>query len=126
MKRVITPLVGLSLLVLVSHAQAEFRTILVRIKLGDNKKPSVTIYSDDAPDRRTATTVDDAAKAIRAMKGWGSSVGVYVTSDRAIRGDELKTLFGAIADNAWLELEFFGRDVPRHVGDHFLKKERAK
>jgi uncharacterized protein (TIGR03066 family) len=65
--------------------------------------------------------VDDAVKAIGQMKGWGSKVGVYVTGERGIRGDPLKKLLGAVNENHWLELEYFGREVPKVVGDHFLK-----
>ena len=40
----------------------------------------------------------EAVKVIGEMKGWGSQVGVYVTSDRAIPRAELKKLLAAADD----------------------------
>ena len=65
--------------------------------------------------------MDDAVKVIGEMKGWGSKVGVYVTADRSTPGAEVKKLLAAVNDNSWLDLEYFGRDVPKVVADHFLK-----
>jgi hypothetical protein len=114
-------LTGLVLFLVVSQARAEYRTVLVQVKQDQDKKASVTIHSDEKKEQKSAVSVDEAVKVIAEMKGWGSTVGVYVTSDRGGPRADLKKLLGAINDNAWLELEYFGRDFPKVVGDHFLK-----
>jgi hypothetical protein len=126
MKPVKPILAALALLLVVSQAHAEYRTVLVQVKQDKDKKASVTIYSDEKKDQKSAVSADEAVKVIGDMKGWGSSVGVYVTSDRGIPRDDLKKVLGAINDNRWLELEYFGREVPKVVGDHFLKGEADK
>jgi hypothetical protein len=119
-------LAGLAVLLLVTPARAESRTVLVRVQRDGDRKVSVTIYSDEDRDRRSAVAADEAVKTIAAMRGWGSTVGVYVTADRGTRGDDLRRVLGAIQDNHWLELEYFGREVPKVVGDHFLKRPAGK
>jgi hypothetical protein len=114
-------LAGLALLFVVAPAHAEYRTVLVRVTRDKDQKASVTIYSDDKTDQRSAASADDAAEAIGGMSGWGSAVGVYVKADRGVRREDLKKLLGAIQDNPRLDLEYFGREVPKVVGDHFLK-----
>jgi uncharacterized protein (TIGR03066 family) len=113
-------LAGLVVLLVVSQAHAEFRTVLVQLKQGQDKKASVTIHSDEKQEQKSAAPVDDAVKVIGAMKGWGSQVGVYITSDRAIPGADLKKLLAAVLDNPWLQLEYFGPETPKVVADHFL------
>jgi uncharacterized protein (TIGR03067 family) len=115
-------LAGLALLLAASHAHAEYRTVLVQIKQNKDKNTAVTIHSDEKKEHKTAVSVDEAVKIIGEMKGWGSSVGVYVVSDRSVARADSKKLLAAVSDNHWLELEYFGRDVPKGVGDHFLKE----
>src|SRR5262245_18844098 len=79
MKPVKPILAGLALLVLASQAHAEYRTVLVQVKQDKDKKASVTIYSDEKKDQQCAASVDEAVTVIGDMKGWGSTVGVYVT-----------------------------------------------
>jgi hypothetical protein len=112
---------GLAVLLVVSQTNAEYRTVFVQVKQNQDKKASVTIRSDEKKEQRTGVSVDDAVKVIAAMKGWGSQVGVYVTSDRAISGADLKKLLSGILDNPWLQLEYFGRKIPKVIADHFLK-----
>jgi hypothetical protein len=114
-------LAAIALLVLVSQTHAESRTVLVQVKQDKDKKASVTIRSDEPKEQKSAVSADDAAKVIGAMKGWGSKVGVYVASDRAVPRADLKKLLAAVNDNPWLDLEYFGREVPKVVADHFLK-----
>lgn len=108
-------------LILLSQARAESRSVLIQIKQGEDRKPVVTIHSDDATDRRVGASVDEAVKAIGGMKGWGSTVTVSVTAERGIRGDTVKKVLGAVCDNGWLDLEFFGGEAPKGVADYFLK-----
>ena len=72
-------------------------------------------------EQKAAVSVDDTVKVIGEMKGWGSQVGIYLTPDRAVPGADLKKLLAAVNDNPWLDLEYFGREVPKVVTDHFLK-----
>ena len=127
-KVTLTPLIfsSLALVFVVAQARAEYRTIFILVKQGENKKLSVTIHSDDVKDRKAAVGVDEAVKAITGLEGWGSGVGIHIPSERGVRGDELKNLLVAITDNHWLELESFGRTVPKQIGDHFLKQDRKK
>jgi hypothetical protein len=113
----------LALLLVVSQAHAESRTVLVQVKQDKDKKASVTIYSDEKKEQRSAVSVDEAVRVIGDMKGWGSSVGVYVTSDQSVSRSNSKRLLAAINDNPWLQLEYLGHEVPKVVGDHFLKRE---
>jgi uncharacterized protein (TIGR03066 family) len=114
-------LAGLAVLLVVSQTRAEYRTVLVQVKQDQDKKASVTIHSDEKKEQKSAVSVGDAVKVIGKLKGWGSQVGVYVTSDRAIPGADLKKLLSAVLDNSWLELEYFGHEIPKVVADHFLK-----
>jgi WD40 repeat protein len=112
-------LAGTLLLLPAAQVCAEYRTVLIQVTHVKNKVV-VTIHSDEKKERKSAISVDEAVKVISAMQGWGSSVGVYVAADRNLpRGDRQK-LFAAIDGNPWLELEYFGRAVPKNVGDHFL------
>jgi hypothetical protein len=111
---------GLVVVLLVSRAHAEYRTVLIQVKRGNDKSAAVTIYSDEKTERRSAASIAEAVKVINSMAGWGSKVGVYVVSDRALPRAGLHKLLRAIHDNHWLDLEYFGRDVPKVVGDHFL------
>jgi hypothetical protein len=114
-------LAGLAILLVVSQTHAEYRTVLVQVKQGQDKKASVTIHSDEKKEQKSAVPVEDAVKVIGKLKGWGSRVAVYVTSDRAIPGADLKKLLSAVLDNPWLELEYVGHEIPKVVADHFLK-----
>ena len=109
---------GLLLFLAAAQVRAEYRTVLIQVAQVKDKV-LVTIHSDEKKERKSAISVDEAVKAISAIQGWGSSVGVYVTGDRPPRGDRRK-MFAAIDSNPWLELEYFGREVPKKVGDHFL------
>ncbi len=124
MKLVKRTLVGLAFFFAVAQLHAESRTVLVVVKQEKDKKASVTIYSDEKKEQKSAVAVDEAAKVIGEMKGWGSAVGVYVTSDRGVARADVKKLLDAINDNLWLELQYFGREVPKIVADHFLKTAR--
>jgi hypothetical protein len=121
MKPVTPMLAGLALLLVVSQTHAEYRTVLVQVKQDKDKKTSVAIHSDEKKEQKSAVSVDDAVKVIGEMKGWGSQVGVYIASDRSIPGADLKKLLAEVSDNPWQDLEYFGREVPKVVADHFLK-----
>ena len=114
-------LAGLALLFVVSQTRAEYRTVLVQVKQDKDKNVSVTIHSDEKKEQKSAASMADAVKLIAEMQGWGSGVGVYVTCDKSVPRPDVKKLLAAINDNAWLDLEYFGREVPKTVGDHFLK-----
>jgi hypothetical protein len=119
-------LAGLALLVVVTQTPAESRTVLVQVKQDKDKKTSVAIHSDEKAEQKSAVSVDDAVKVVGEMKGWGSQVGVYITADRGVPAADLKKLFVAVSDNHWLGLEYFGREVPAVVADHFLKAAKPK
>jgi hypothetical protein len=119
-QRIVTALVLLSL---VSQARADSRTVLVQVKQGQDRKVLVTIHSDDAAERKSAASVDEAVKALADMKSWGH-VGVYVVAEGRVCGDDLKKMLGAVIDNPWVNLEYFGRKVPKVVGDYFLKETK--
>src|SRR3954468_12081501 len=88
-------------LLLAGPALAEYRVVLIRVSHTKEGKPLVTIRSDDKQDRTETASVDEACKAIKQMKGWGSAVGVFVVTDRGLKGPEAKKLLGAILDNVW-------------------------
>jgi hypothetical protein len=111
---------SLALLLAVSQARAECRTVLIQVKQ-EMGRASITIHSDDKKDRRSSVSLPEAVKAIKGMTGWGSSVGVYVTSDKGVRQEDLKKLFDAIEGNFWLDLTQSGGEIPKHLRDHFLK-----
>lgn len=126
-RKVVTSILpGLAFILGVSLARAEYRMVLIQVQQDKDKKVAVTIHSDEKTDRKSAASVDEAAKVIGEMRGWRSAVGVYVTSDRGIPRADLKKLLAAINDNDWLELEYFGREVPKVIGDHFLKGQANK
>src|SRR5215469_14903723 len=114
-------LAGLTVLVLVVQAHAEYRTVFIQVKQDKEKKASVTIHSDEKKEQKSAASVVDAVKVIGEMKGWRSQVGVYITAERTIPGADVKRLLAAVNDNLWLDLEYFGREIPTIVEDHFLK-----
>jgi hypothetical protein len=114
---------ALALLFLVSPARADSRKVLVQVKQGEDMKTLVTIHSDDAAERKSAVSVDEAVKALASMKSWGYA-GVYVVAEGNIRGDDLKKLLGAVIDNHWVHLKYFGHQVPKVVGDYFLKEPK--
>jgi hypothetical protein len=116
----------LALLFATAAARAEYRTVLIQLKKDKGGKTVVAIHSDDNKERKKAATVDEAARAIAGMKGWGSMVGAYVQSDRGMPRGDVKKILGAVLDNARLDLRHFGPDVPHVVGDHFLKAEPRK
>jgi len=119
-------LAGLALLFATSQVRAEYRTVLIQVKQDkEKKKTTVTIHSDEEKEQKTAISVDEAVKILANMKGWGSSVGVYIAAERLLEREDRKKLLDAVDDNIWLELEYFGREVPKNVADHFLK-ERDK
>lgn len=103
---------------------AESRAVLVVVTQDKDGKAAVTVYSDDKPDRRRAVTVDEACKAVAAMKGWGSAVNVFVVTDRPLGRKDRKALFDAIDDNPWLELSYYGREAPKNLAEYFLKPEK--
>ncbi|MCI0683293.1 MAG: hypothetical protein L0Y71_14415 [Gemmataceae bacterium] len=117
---------GLILLLVVSQAHAEYRTVLVQIDQDKDKNARVTIHSDEKKEQNSRVSVDEAAKVLRQMEGWGSAVGVYVASERGVRRDDRKKVLDAIHANLWLELEYYGREVPKVVGDYFLKPRGAR
>lgn len=104
---------------------AESRPVLVVVTHDKDAKAQLTIHSDDKPDRREAATVAEACKAVAGMKGWGSAVSVSVVTDRALSKKDRKALFDAIDANAWLDLVYYGRDVPKSLADHFLPPEKT-
>lgn len=115
-----------ALLVLTPQARAESRSVLVVVTHDKDGKAKVTVYSDDEQDRRKTATVGEACKAIAGMKGWGSAVGVFVVTDQILGRKDRKALFNAIDGNAWLDLSYYGREVPKNLTDHFLKPVPAK
>jgi hypothetical protein len=122
-KRLSTILGGVALLLFASEVRAEYRTVLVRVTQDKEKKASVTIHSDEKKEQKSAVSVDIAVKVLAEMEGWGSTVGVYAVCDKSIGRDDVKKLLGAVHENAWLELEYFGRDgkgIPKAVVEHFL------
>jgi uncharacterized protein (TIGR03067 family) len=113
------PLLTLAaVLAVAGPALAESRSVLVVVthKAG---KASVTIHSDDKVDRRRDVTVADACKAVAAMRGWGSSVNVYLVTDRALSRADRQALFDAIDGNVILALDHYGRQAPTHIAEHF-------
>jgi hypothetical protein len=116
------PLLAVSAaLALAAPALAESRSVLVVAARDKDGTVKVTVHSDDEQDRRTGVPVDEACKAVAGMRGWGSTVHVYVVTDRPLARTDRKALFAAIDANAWLDLSFYGREAPRNLADHFLK-----
>jgi hypothetical protein len=106
-------------------ALAESRSVLIVVTHDKDGMATVSVYSDDARDRRTAVTVGEACKAVAGMKGWGSAVGVYVVTDRAMARKDRRALFDAIDDNLWLDLTSYGTETPKHLAEYFLKRIKA-
>jgi hypothetical protein len=84
----------------------------------------VSIDSDVKEERRKEVTVEEAAKVVAGMKGWGSAVGVYILAD-GVGSFANKPLLKALCDNAWLELVYLGPDLPKHLTEHFSRLEKG-
>jgi hypothetical protein len=123
MKLATTIIAGMVLVLFAGSARAESRTVLIRIKPDKDQKPLVTIYSDAKTEQKSSISVEEAIKVIAVMKGWGSSVGVYIWTESRLPGDARGKLFKAIDDNVWLVLEYFGRQSPKTIADYFIKDE---
>ena len=80
MKCVKLIVIAVALLFPVSQARADSRTVLVQVKQSPDSKDLVTIHSDDASERKSAVSVDEAVKALTDMKSFGH-VGVYVVTE---------------------------------------------
>jgi hypothetical protein len=106
---------------LTAPALAESRSVLLVATHDKDGKVTVTIHSDDRPDRRDAVTVAEACQSVAAMKGWGSSVNVYVVADRKLERKDRKALFDAVDANHWLDLSYYGPEAPKSLAEHFLK-----
>lgn len=109
--------------------QAESRSVLVLLQR-EEKTTTVTIYSDEKKEQRSAVGVEEGAKVIAAMVGWGSTVGVFVVAEPGVARADRAKLSAAIDGNGWLELSYLGPEVPKFPGDYFgvppLKKAAAK
>jgi hypothetical protein len=114
-------LVVSAILAMADPVLAESRSVLAVITHDKGGMAKVTVHSDDKRDRRQEVAVDEACKAVAAMKGWGSMVNVYVVTDRPLSQADRKALFVAIDANHWLDLSYYGREAPRNLTDHFLK-----
>jgi hypothetical protein len=110
-----------AVLALAAPALAESRSVLVVTTHDKDGKAKVTVHSDDRQDRRQEVPVGEACKAVAAMRGWGSTVGVYVVTDRPLSRTDRKALFEAIDANHWLDLSYYGREAPKNLADHFLR-----
>src|SRR5262245_8211965 len=106
-----------ALLAFSTPALAESRSVLLVITHDKDGKAQVAVHSDDKQDRRDAATVDEACKALAGMKGWGSTVHVYVVTDRTLPKKDRKALFDAIDGNAWLDLSYYGPEAPKSLSD---------
>jgi hypothetical protein len=113
-------LASLLLLSIASQARAEYRTVLIQITQDKEEKTVVTIYSDDKRDQKSGVAVGEAVETIEKMTGWGSAVGVYVTSDGRTPPADLKKLLVAILDHGVLDLKTFGCEPPKSIRDYFL------
>jgi hypothetical protein len=118
-------LASVAVLLVVSQAHAEYRTVLLQIKPARDHKVAVAIHSDETKEQKSAVSIEGAVNIIGEMKGWGSQVGVYITIERTPPSAELKKLLATVIDNPWLELKYVGPEVPRAVADHFLKGGQA-
>jgi hypothetical protein len=108
-------------LALAAPALAESRSVLVVTTHDKDGPVKVRVHSDDERDRRKEVTVGEACTAVAAMRGWGSTVNVYVVTDRPLSRKDRTALFEAIDANHWLDLSFYGREAPKNLADHFLK-----
>jgi hypothetical protein len=64
---------------LAAPALAEGRSVLVVTTHDTDGPVKVTVHSDDERDRRKEVTVGEACTAVAGMRGWGSTVNVYVS-----------------------------------------------
>ena len=108
-------------LALAAPALAEGRSVLVVLTHDQDGTVTAAVHSDDERDRRTGATVGEACRAVAGMRGWGSTVNVYVVTDRPLSRADRKALFDAIDGNHWLDLASYGRAAPKNLADHFLK-----
>jgi hypothetical protein len=111
--------VGLTLLLAAGQASAEYRTVLIQVKQDKDRKTVVTISSDEAKERKSAISPDEAVKVIAGMRGWGSAVGVYVVSDRTVSPADYKKVLTAIRANWWLGVVYSDHVMPKYLWDHF-------
>jgi hypothetical protein len=114
-------LVVSAVLALAAPALAEGRSVLVVLAHDRDGQVTAAVHSDDKKDARKEASVGEACKAVAAMTGWGSTVRVYVVTDRPLARADRKALFDAIDGNHWLDLAFYGREAPKNLADHFLK-----
>jgi hypothetical protein len=119
-------LIGFVFVWIAGPARAESRTVLIQIKQDGEKRSVVTIHSDDAKERRSTIAVDEAVKVVTDMRGWGSSVGIYISFDHNVPRESRRALLAAINTNIWLDLQYFGPGIPQEVGDHFLRNRAEK
>jgi hypothetical protein len=115
-----------AVLALSGPALAESRSVLVVVTHDKDGKAKTAVYSDDKQDRREATVVEEAAKSVAGMKGWGSAVSVYVVTDRRMSRNDRKALFDALDGNAWLDLAYYGDQAPKNLAEYFLKPPAHK
>ena len=108
-------------LALAVPALGESRSVLVVTTHDKDGSVRVTVHSDDERDRRTGVTVGEACQAVAGMRGWGSTVNVYVVTDRPLSRTDRTALFEAIDANHWLDLASYGREAPKNLADHFLR-----
>jgi hypothetical protein len=121
MKRGKVCIVVLATLVLAVPVHAEYRTVLIQIKQGKDNQIAVTIHSDEKKEQQKDVSVDEAARVVSEMVGWGSGVGVYIVREKGFGHPSEKKLLAAVVNNLWLDLVYLGNEVPKHVGDHFLR-----
>jgi hypothetical protein len=118
----VKPLLALAAaLALTVPAFAESRSVLLVATHDKDGEVRFAIHSDDRPDGREAASVEEACRAVAAMKGWGSSVNVYVVADRKLDRKDRKALFDAVDANHWLDLSYYGPEAPKSLAEHFLK-----
>ena len=122
MKPVAVFLAGLVLILFAGSAQAESRSVLIRIETGQDQKARVTIYSDEKAERKASISIAEAVQVIAGMKGWGSSVNVYLWTEGRLPHAAHNQLFQAIDDNPWLDLAFFGREAPKTIVANFIRE----
>jgi hypothetical protein len=119
-------LATLALFLFASHASAETRVVLIQTKQDKDQKTTVTIHSAEKKEQRSAISVEEAVKVIAGMEGWGSLVYVYVAPDGNLPRADRQKLFAAIDENAWLDLKYYGPEVPKRIADIFLKGQRPE
>jgi hypothetical protein len=101
-------------------AQAETRTIGVRVTRDADSKAHVSITSDVEKEKKKDISVEQAAAVLQEAQGWGSSVWVGIVAHGVPLRDYL-LLLKAIADNVWLELVFIDGQKPAFIGENIRK-----